>query len=35
MEAGLALESTLGQGSVFSLFLPILPRAETTPEAKP
>jgi signal transduction histidine kinase len=31
MEAGLALESTVGQGSVFSLFLPAVPKAQTIP----
>jgi signal transduction histidine kinase/ligand-binding sensor domain-containing protein len=35
MEAGLALESTVGQGSVFSLFLPAVPKAETAPQIKP
>jgi signal transduction histidine kinase/ligand-binding sensor domain-containing protein len=32
MEAGLALESTVGQGSVFSLFLPVHPKAATPSE---
>jgi signal transduction histidine kinase len=34
MEAGLALESSVGQGSVFSLFLPAIPKAETIPQVK-
>jgi signal transduction histidine kinase len=29
MEAGLALESSVGQGSVFSLFLPVYPEGGT------
>ncbi len=29
MEAGLALDTTVGQGSVFSLFLPAHPESET------
>jgi len=35
MEAGLALESTVGQGSVFTLFLPAVPKAETITQVKP
>jgi signal transduction histidine kinase len=35
MEAGLALESTVGQGSVFSLFLPAVQKTEATPLLKP
>jgi signal transduction histidine kinase/ligand-binding sensor domain-containing protein len=32
MEAGLALESTVGQGSLFSLFLPAIPEIEPAPK---
>jgi two-component system cell cycle sensor histidine kinase/response regulator CckA len=35
MEAGLALESTVGQGSVFSLFLPVVLETQSTPRVKP
>ncbi len=35
MEAGLALESAVGQGSVFSLFLPAIPKVEPAPLLKP
>jgi signal transduction histidine kinase len=35
MEAGLALESTVGQGSVFTLFLPAVPKAKTMSQFKP
>jgi signal transduction histidine kinase len=35
MEAGLALQSTVGQGSVFSLFLPAIPKPDTIAEVKP
>ena len=35
MEAGLALESTVGQGSVFSLILPAVAKVEPAPAAMP
>jgi signal transduction histidine kinase/ligand-binding sensor domain-containing protein len=35
MEAGLAVESTVDQGSVFSLFLPVIPKIEPAPPIEP
>ncbi|HEY3860884.1 MAG TPA: ATP-binding protein [Verrucomicrobiae bacterium] len=35
MDAGLAVESTVGEGSVFSLFLPAVPKEESVAKSQP